>query len=438
MPVFEFQATDQQGNVQRGMMQGASLDVVANQLAQKGWQVQSLGMATGSGTEMDAQGWSGPAPQAAVAAGESPRTAPGEEFSRAETAPSAPPTEARNRIATDVMGPLVGGVPLTTLHMFFRQMNSMLHAGISPAQALETLGNQQRHPKFRAVLLETRDHAIAGRPISAGFQRYPEVFSPMVMSMVRAAEEGGFLSDQCKLIADYLQRDIELRNLIRRETAYPKLIFVFAIVIVLSANAFIGSMNRSAQKLPVPALPWILTFGILAVAWVVIRLARRQPAIMHVWDTFIGVLPFVGSTFHGFAMAKFGRAFGSLYKSGVPLPKAAELAADATGNEMVRSQIHPAAKQLTEGENITDVFERSRAFSPMVLDMLRAGEMTGNVDEMLTKVAEHYEDEGTTRARQMALTLGIVVFLAVAVFIILFIILPFYTQYGDRVMGAGG
>lgn len=421
MPVFEFQAVDGNGEVQKGMMHGSSLDAVASQLAAKGWEVRSLGMATGSG-DGALEGLGRPA--------EAPRPA------GVNSGPvGAPPTEARSRMSTDVIGPLVGSVPLTSLHMFFRQLHSMLHAGINPAQAMETLANQQRHPIFRKILFETRDHVIAGRPLSVGFQRYPEVFSPLIMSMVRVGEESGSLSDQCRLIADYLQRDIELRNLIRRETAYPKLVFVFAVIIVLSANAFISSLSATAQKLPVPMGPWISVVAVVVVGWIVIRLAKRQPAVMHVFDTFIGILPFVGSTFHGFAMAKFGRAFGALHSAGVPVARAAQLAADASGNEAVRSKIYPAAGRLTEGEGITDVFASTGAFSPVVLDMLRAGEMTGNVEEMLTKVSEYYEDEGTTRARQMAMTWGIIVFLAVAVFLVVFIILPFYMQYGARAMG---
>ncbi len=420
MPVFEFQAVDGSGQVQKGMMHGTSLDSVASQLAAKGWEVRSLGMATET---LDVPG------------GELPRGA-GEAQRPAENPVKAPPsTEARSRMKTDVIGPLVGSVPLTSLHMFFRQLYSMLHAGINPAQAIETLGNQQRHPIFRSILAETREHVIAGRPISAGFQRYPEVFSPLVMSMVRVGEETGTLSDQCKLIADYLQRDIELRNLIRRETAYPKLVFVFAIVIVLSANAFIASLSATAQKLPVPAGPWIAVIGILVGGWMLVRLAKRQPRVMHMFDSFMGVLPFVGATFHGFAMAKFGRAFGALHSAGVPVARAAQLAADASGNESVRSKIYPAMNRLTEGEGITDVFASTGAFSPVVLDMLRAGEMTGNIEDMLTKVSEYYEDEGTTRARQMAMMWGIVVFLFVAVFLLLFIIIPFYMQYASGRMG---
>ena len=170
---------------------------------------------------------------------------------------------------------------------------------------------------------------------------------------------------------------------------------------------------------------------ILAVGWVVVRLGKRQASVMSIWDGVIHAIPFVGETFHGFAMAKFGRAFGALNTAGVPLSQVAKLSADASGNEWVRGKIYPCIPLLDSGESISDVFQRSGAFSPMVIDMLRSGEMTGNIEDMLVKVSELYEDEGSTKARQMALLLGIVVFLGVAVFIVLFIILPFYMGYAQ-------
>ncbi len=427
MPVFEFKAKDSEGMDQKGLIHGNSLDAVANSLSAKGWVVQSLGLSTvGELNDLDQPGGDKPL----GGEQEVPRPQPSSQVSnRAQSI--GPETGQRGRMATDVIGPLVGTVPLTQLHMFFRQLHSMLHAGINPAQALETLSNQGISPKFRMILQETKEHVTAGRPISAGFQRYPEVFSPLILSMVRAGEEGGFLSEQCRLIANYLQKDIELRNLIRRETAYPKLILGAAFVIILGANAFILSVNPSAQKLPVPAFAGIAMLTILAVGWVVVRLGKRQASVMSIWDGVIHAIPFVGETFHGFAMAKFGRAFGALNTAGVPLSQVAKLSADASGNEWVRGKIYPCIPLLDSGESISDVFQRSGAFSPMVIDMLRSGEMTGNIEDMLVKVSELYEDEGSTKARQMALLLGIVVFLGVAVFIVLFIILPFYMGYAQ-------
>lgn len=401
MPVFQYEGVNQDGKPERGLLQGASLETVAKQLGDRGIQVNQLALAPGSG-EIPVAG-------------------------------SPPPTEARTRMETDVVGPLVGGVPLTQLHFFFRQLGTMLHAGINPVQSFETLSRQTNSPKLRAVVLETKDHVLAGRPISVGFQRYPEVFTPLMLSMVRAGEEGGFLAEQCRQLAEYIQRDVELRNLIRRETAYPKIVIAASIVIILATNVIISAVKPGASGLNAPVLLWIVTGGLLLAGFLFARVGRKNPGVRASWDRFVQNLPGVGGMIHGFAMAKFGRAFGALYKGGVPLGKSVKLAADACGNEHVRGKIYPAADRMDSGAGIANTLAETGAFSPIVLDMTRTGEMTGNVDEMLIKMAEYYEDEGQTRARQAAMILGVVCFLLVAIYVG-YIVVTFYTGFASGQM----
>jgi type IV pilus assembly protein PilC/MSHA biogenesis protein MshG len=135
-------------------------------------------------------------------------------------------------------------------------------------------------------------------------------------------------------------------------------------------------------------------------------------------------------------MAKFGRSFGALYRAGVSVGEAIKLSADACGNEYVRAQIYPAAREIENGGTITDAFGRTGVFSQMVLDMTRTGEVTGDVDAMLIKVSEYYEEEGAVRAKQAAIVLGVVVFVAVAIYVLI-ILIKFYSEYfGGLTSGA--
>lgn len=136
-------------------------------------------------------------------------------------------------------------------------------------------------------------------------------------------------------------------------------------------------------------------------------------------------------------MARFGRAFGALYAAGVPMPRAFRLAADACGNEALRSRMQPAVEDLEQGVSMSQAFIRTGAFNPLVIDMVRTGEMTGNVDMMLNKMADYYEDEGSLKARQSALILGVIVFLCVAVYVG-YVIISFYTGYFGGITGAAG
>lgn len=410
MPVFNYSAVDSNGQPQQGLLTEDSMDLAMKRLSEKGWQVQALSIA---------------------ASPNDPLSAPPE----ATPAKLPPPTTPRPQVQTDLLGPLVGGVALVHLQFFFRQLGTMLNAGIAPAQALDNLAQQATNSRLRSILVETREHVMAGRPMSAGLQRYPEVFSPIMMGLVRAGEEGGFLSEQCRLLSDYIQRDIEFRNLVRRETFYPKMVFWASVVIICGTNFVVSVLKPGAKGIAVPVFLWILTLGLVVAGFLWARLFLRQPAVRRPWDEFINGIPWYGPMIHGFAMARFGRAFGAMQQAGMPLGRAVQLAADASGNECVRARIYPIVNRMDSGEGIYETFLSSRAFSPVVLDMVRTGEMTGNLHEMLEKVAEYYEDEGQTKARQAAMVLGATMLLAVAAYVA-YVVINFYVGYAnDRVSG---
>lgn len=414
MPVFEYSGLDATGQAVKGFAHGETLDLVARQLGSQGIQVQQLGLAQGFD--------------------------PVEEVTRQPETPrvqtGAPPLEARSAFETRVVGQLANLVPLASLQFFFSQLGTLLDAGINPADALETLSRQTNSPRLAGIIRETKDHVIAGRPMSAGFQRYPEVFTPLMMSMVRVGEEGGFIAEQCKMLSEYIRRDIELRNMIKRETAQPKVTVVASIGIILATNLIIQAVAPGGVRLPVPWLIWALTAMVLVGGYFFTKLALPQPQIRRSFDDFVLKLPGIGGMVHGFAMAKFGRAFGALYKGGVALPRALELAADSCGNESVRARVYPAAQGLKEGVGVTETLSSTGAFSPLVLDMTRTGETTGNMDEMLLKVAEFYEEEGALKAQMAAKIIGVVCLLMVAVYVC-FVLLTGYSAIFGGMMSAG-
>lgn len=422
MPIFEYTATDAEGRIDRGAVIANDLAAAAVQLGQRGLTVQTLGMA-------------GSAPQPMAQAPVTARP----EVSSAED--SAPPVDPRPYFQSNVVGALVGGVPLSALHFFFKQLGTMLNAGINPVDGLDTLNSQTSHPKLKKVIEETRGHVLAGRPMSAGFQRYPEVFSPLMLSMIRVGERGGLLAEQCTQLSEYIKRDLELRNLIRRETAYPKMVIGASVIIIMGANAVISSVTKANQtegnfQIQAPIFIWIGILVATIAGFLFVRLGLRQQAIKHAWDQFLLLIPGIRGMVIGFAMAKFGRAFGALYRSGVPFGEGLKLAADACGNEALRSRIYPAVEKIETGQGITESLRETRAFSPIVMDMTSTGERTGNLDEMLEKASEFYEDEGQTQSRKAAAILGIVALLVVGGYV-LYIAVTFFTTYGQR-LDTGG
>jgi len=326
---------------------------------------------------------------------------------------------------------LVDVVPLRDLQFFFRQFGVMLDAGINPSDVFSSLSKGSKDGKLRAILQEGHESTTAGQPPSTVFLRYPEVFNPLMQAMVRVGEDSGTLPEQCRNLSEYIERDIHLRNTIKRETAGPKLTVFASIGIILLTNVVITSISSSAQTLPVPIGLWLLTLAVAAVAFFYVRLVLPKPEARLGFDRFVLRLPGIGKMVHGFAMAKFGRAFGAMYKAGVPVSRAVEIAADACGNSAVREAVRPVSRALEGGTGLTEALASTGAFSPLVLDMTRTGEETGETDLMLTKVADFYEEEGALNAQIAAKVIGVACLLAVAAYV-LFVVVSFYTGYFSR------
>ena len=391
MPIYQYSGVNAQGQVETGRMPARSEDAVRRRLQSKGIKIKELTLAQSGGD---------PLTEGSI----------GQVFSRSgEQAAHQSSSEDR------------AGVPLHYLQFFFRQMSSMLSAGIAPSQMLGTLSGQTQSAKLRAVLLQTKTGVDEGQSIGSQFQKHPDVFNPLMISMIYAGEEGGFLAEQCGRLSEYIQRDIELRNMIRRETIYPKIVVVASIAVIFVTNWIIASVGQEgAQKLwsPLTQLStWIILTPILVGLYVYFQVVKKNDQAKRQWDSFILKIPYIGNLIHGFAMAKFGRSFAALYSSGVPMPKAVKLSADACGNQYLRAQIYPAARDLESGTGLTDSLAMTGAFSPIVLDMTRTGETTGNVDDMLNKMSEFYEEEGAVKSRQAAVVISLIVFLILGIYI---------------------
>lgn len=442
MPTFEYQASGPSGEVVNSVAFGRNVDEVLQYLGRQGLKVEHIQDAYAKADPL-AQTRSEVAPRPPVVGAvpipttiQQPAKSIWEEREEVvQTQPPDPITKPRNYFLTSVLGPIFGKVPLRDQSFFFRQFGAMVDAGVPMVQLLGTLSSQARTPKFRNVIKELQTHAQENRPISAGMQRYPEVFSPLVLSLVRAGEEGGFLADALMNVAMYLEEEIELRNMYKRETFLPKLQLFASMIIIIGANLIIGAINKRNQTTapglssPLTTLStWYVILPVLIGLFLFFRVGLANYAIKQAWDAIMLRIPFLGKTLHHFAMAKFGRAFSALYKGGVAIPRAITLSADACGNEYLRGRIYPAVDALQNGAGITDTLRSTRAFSDIVMNMMATGEATGNMDQMLTKMSEYYESEGKVRAKQLASVVGVVVVILLGIYV-LYVVANFYLGY---------
>ena len=328
-----------------------------------------------------------------------------------------------------------GSVGLQDLAIFFRELGTMLHAGVGMVGTLAALEKQTADLKLKVILGEARLAALEGAPFSKIMLRYPDVFDPLMVSMVQMGEFGGTLERSVIQLADYIERDLALRTLIRRVTAHPKLVIGASIVIICFANWIISSLDGEPIYSPLTTwstwvclLPWIL--GVCFFAKLV--LPRRNAKV--VWDRFLLKIPYFGMTLHQLAMARFGRALSAMVHGGIAPHQAVRMAADCLANSHLTNRVRPAADKLEQGSSMANAFAQTHAFMPMTLNMVDTGETSGNLDAMLEKMAQYYEQDSEARAVMSARVLGVVAMILVGVYVGL-IVVGFYVKSISKIGG---
>lgn len=433
MAIFEYRAVDTSGQRISGTLVGASLSDAAGNLLARGLTVEHVAVVTShdpvppgfrpspGGTAVMTQ----TAPPVSVAVGGS---------NPMPASATAPVTTTSAAMQTRLG---YSGVTLAELMFFFRQFASMAHAGVPYAQALGTLGNQTRNGKLRRIVHEAAERAQTGNPMSETLKQYPEVFSNLIISLLHAGEQGGFVDQSAREIADYCQREDELRRNFRRMMIYPKLLLGASMFIILGANAIIASVGGS-NGLSSPlttASNWIFLGPLLAVSLWFAWFGVRMPSIQPSWDRFKVSIPVLGPILHKMAMAYFGRAFGALFRGGVLIPSAVRMGADACGNLYIARRIRPAADELEHGSGVTEAFARTGAFSQVVLDMTHTGETSGQLSQMLDEVSKYYEAEAQAQQYRLVTVTGTLVGLGVMIYIG-YVIISFWGGYFQGVMNA--
>ena len=468
MPSFEYEATTATGERVRNVAFGNNLQEVVIRLTGQGLQVTNISDAYSQSDPLkQANVATAPAPTAPVQAAPTAEqqqytqqeyarpeyvqperiydTAPNPEINREQPVGVAAPAlnmqsvpralpelGKRNPMLTTVFGPMILKAPLKDLSFFFRQFGTMTAAGVPMVTTLETLGSQSQNIRLKRIIYEMKNAVDAGLPISAILQRYPEVFSPLIVSLIRAGEEGGFLADAALHVSDYLNYDLEIKNMYRRETFLPKVYIGACILIIGLANVILSSLNAPGLYSPLNNIEnWFIIAPVIIGIFLFFTVGMAVYPIRLGWDQIKLKIPYIGKTSHYFAMAKFGRAFSALHKGGVPITKSVPLAADASGNEHVRSRIYPTLQKIQEGQSITQTLKETGVFSPIAINMMATGETTGNLDSMIMKASEYYEDEGKVRARQMAVAVGVFVLLAVLCYMG-YIVISFWMSYSQQ------
>lgn len=302
-------------------------------------------------------------------------------------------------------------VKLGDLSLFSRQLAAMLNSGIPLTRALFTLSRQASNATMGQALTEVARNVESGVSFSEALKAYPAIFNNLYTSMISAGEVGGNLEETLGRLALQLQKDKELRDNVRSAMFYPIGVLVFAVIVLMAmlfflVPIFMGFFPEGVE-LPLPTMIIIGLSTLMRRYWylvlpglglLVFGLYRyaTSPQGKDRLDRIKFRLPVFGPLIQKTVVARFARIFSTLLSSGIAVVQALEAAGATTDNVLVIEAVKMAGEKIHEGKNIAGPLEESGVFPPMVTQMIKVGEETGDLPVMMDKVAEFYEEEVAT------------------------------------------
>jgi len=293
--------------------------------------------------------------------------------------------------------------------VFSRQLATMVDAGLPLIEGLRTLHDQIEHPGFRNVVAGVIVHVEGGNSFTEAIGKYPQVFGPFFINMVRAGEASGQLAEILNRIAEYLESTESLRRKIKMAMMYPGIVSAMAIVITILLfvkviPVFEGIFADFGADLPLPTKILIILSKIFRQYFLLVVLAviGMVMFLMHlkktekgklVMDKITFKLPVFGDLFKKVAVSRFAKTLGTLIASGVSILVAMDIVKEVSGNKLVENAITNAAERIREGKSIEEPLQQSGVFPAMVTKMIGVGEKSGKLEEMLAKIAQYYDDQ---------------------------------------------
>lgn len=324
-------------------------------------------------------------------------------------------------------------IRMKELPTFTRQLAALLGSGMPVVYSLTTLEDQTVNQSFKVVIAGVRQQIEGGAMLSEAFRAYPEIFDELYVSMFTAGEQGGMLAETAARIAQYLEASARLRRKVKSAMMYPAIVLCLALLltagmIIWIVPVFASIYTEMGAKLPTPTQMLVNVSDAVRhnAIWVVAAIAgmvtvflkwKKSASGAFIWDKVKLGFPVLGELNRKVALARFAQTFAQLTRSGVPILRALEIVAFATGNKVLGKVILDAVPAVERGEQLSTALDRAKTYPRMLINMLSAGEKTGKVDEMLQKISEFYNDEVETMIQGLTSLLEplLIVFLGVII-----------------------
>jgi type IV pilus assembly protein PilC len=312
-----------------------------------------------------------------------------------------------------ILPKLPQGISQKRIAIFTRQFSVMLDAGLPLVQCLEILGSQEEHRTFREVIQRVRFDVEQGASLADAMRKHPKAFDNLYTNMIAAGEAGGILDIILQRLSTYIEKTVKLKSQVKSALIYPAAVIAIAILVVwiilwkviptfAQLFAGLGGEMPLPTRVVITASNIIGRYSVFMVPLLILgaiafmRAYKANDRFRHIVDAAQLKIPIIGMLLRKIAIARFCRTLSTLTSSGVPILDGLEITAKTAGNAIIEDAVMAVRKAVEEGKTIAEPLGQTKVFPPMVVQMISVGEQTGALDQMLSKIADFYEDEVDT------------------------------------------
>ncbi len=308
-------------------------------------------------------------------------------------------------------------IPTDQILVFFRQLSTMVDAGVPLVDSLAVLHEQAEHPRFKLVIEQVKTSVEAGNNFSAALSKFPEIFPRLGVSMIKAAEVGGNLGNILSQLADYIENQDKIDKKIKSAASYPRFILIFFAIVVSAViyglvPKFQDIFESLGATLPGPTLAIIAVSNfaknnlLYEVIFIVLLIIGLQLMVKQPWgrlfiDRLKLKLPILGEISVKSTIARFCKTLGTLTKNGVPLVDALSIASETANNVVVQHMVADVKNKVSSGASLAESMKAHAIFPMMVVKMVAVGEESGALEMMLNKVSEFYESQFNSKIESL-------------------------------------
>lgn len=328
---------------------------------------------------------------------------------------------------------------------FTRQLSSMLASGLTIMQTLHILKSQIQKESMATIVNEIITDIESGKSFSQSIAKYPEIFSPIYISLAKAAETSGLMDKVMLRLADNLEKRQQLKATVKSALLYPLIVIIGMVIVVFIMMIFVipqlATLYESLNvELPLPTLIvigvsrfftvyWPIAFGSIALLFFGFRRWHKTDVGKLTIDKYSLRLPVFGVLFRNIIMTEFSRTLGLLIGSGALVVEGLRQTSDIAGNELYKNAILQIAQRVEKGVSVGTAMQASPLFPPIIVQMSKIGEETGKLDDSLLRVSEYFQREVDQRVKTLTTAMEPIIMLMLGIgvaFLIISIISPIY------------